>query len=79
MVVHRHQLRGTLARICRILTHRRPGREVAISEPLDGKVARAAPASTITLSGNGLDTAAVEEEEALTGRIGNGATPNPPV
>ena len=24
MVVHRHQLRGTLARICQLLTHRRP-------------------------------------------------------
>ena len=77
MVVHRHELRGTLARLCRILTHRRPGRDVALSEPVDGKTARA-PASTITLSGNGLDTAAIEEEEALTGGVGNGANPNPP-
>jgi acetyl-CoA carboxylase carboxyl transferase subunit beta len=77
MVVHRHELRGTLARLCRILTHRRPGRDVALSEPVDGKAARA-PASTITLSGNGLDTAAIEEEEALTGGVGNGANPNPP-
>jgi acetyl-CoA carboxylase carboxyl transferase subunit beta len=78
MVVHRHQLRPTLARVCRLLTHQRPGREVALSEPLDGQAARAAPASTITLSGNGLDTAAVEDEEALTGGAGNGANPNPP-
>ncbi|HSD93601.1 MAG TPA: acetyl-CoA carboxylase, carboxyltransferase subunit beta [Methyloceanibacter sp.] len=78
MVVHRHQLRPTLARVCRLLTHQRPGREVALSEPLDGQAAHAAPASTITLSGNGLDTAAVEEEEALTGGAGNGANPNPP-
>ena len=77
MVVHRHELRGTLARLCRILTHRRPGRDVALSEPVDGKAARS-PASTITLSGNGLDTAAIEEEEALTGGVGNGANPNPP-
>jgi acetyl-CoA carboxylase carboxyl transferase subunit beta len=78
MVVHRHQLRRTLARICRLLTQKRPGREMALSEPLDGKVARTAPPSTIALSGNGLDTAAVDEEEALTGGVGNGANPNPP-
>ena len=79
MVVHRHNLRATLARICHLLTHRRPGRDVALSEPLDGKVGRQAPASTIALSGNGLDTSVVEEEgEPLTGGIGNGANPNPP-
>jgi acetyl-CoA carboxylase carboxyl transferase subunit beta len=78
MVVHRHQLRPTLARICHLLTHRRPGREVVLSEALDGKTAHSAPASTITLSGNGLDTAAVEEEEALRGGTSNGANPNPP-
>ena len=78
MVVHRHQLRGTLARICHILTHRRPGRDVVLSEPVDGKLARPAPTSTITLSENGLDTAAIEEEEALTAGVGNGTNPNPP-
>ena len=78
MVVHRHQLRATLARVCRLLTHQRPGREVALSEPLDGQVAHAAPSSSITLSGNGLDTAAIEEEEALRAGGGNGANPNPP-
>jgi acetyl-CoA carboxylase carboxyl transferase subunit beta len=77
IVVHRHQLRATLARVCRLLTHRRPSREVAVSEPLDGQAAHAVPASTITLSGNGLDTAALEEE-AMTGGAGNGANPNPP-
>jgi hypothetical protein len=72
-------LRGTLVRICQLLTNRRPGREVALSEPLDGKLARQAPPSTITLSGNGLDTSVTEDEgEALTGGAGNGANPNPP-
>jgi hypothetical protein len=73
-------LRGTLARICQLLTHRRPGREVALSEPVDGKLARQAPPSTIALSGNGLDKAALTEEEGedLTGGAGNGANPNPP-
>jgi acetyl-CoA carboxylase carboxyl transferase subunit beta len=78
IVVHRHHLRSTLARICQLLTHRRPGREVALSDQLDGKAARSAPASTITLSGNGLDAAAVEEDEALRGGVSNGANPNPP-
>ena len=32
MVVHRHNLRATLARICHLLTRRRPGRDVAVSE-----------------------------------------------
>ena len=78
MVVHRHALRATLARICHLLTHRRPGREVALSEPLDGTVTHAAPASTIALSGNGLDTAVIDEEEALRGGVGNGANTSPP-
>ena len=78
MVVHRHALRGTLARICQLLTHRRLGRDVALSEPLDGKVARAAPSSTIALSGNGLDTAIADDDETSTGGAGIGANPNPP-
>jgi acetyl-CoA carboxylase carboxyl transferase subunit beta len=77
IVVHRHELRALLARVCRILTHREKGREVALSAPLDGQAVHAAPASTIALSGNGLDTASVEEEEALTGGAGNGASANP--
>ena len=79
MVVHRHNLRATLARICHLLTRRRPGRDVAVSEVKDGKLARMAPPSTITLSGNGLDTAALnEDDEDLTDGAGNGANPNPP-
>jgi acetyl-CoA carboxylase carboxyl transferase subunit beta len=78
MVVHRHALRGTLARICHLLTHRQPGREVALSEPIDGKLARQAPPSNITLDGNGLDTAMLDDDEGLTGGAGNGANPNPP-
>jgi acetyl-CoA carboxylase carboxyl transferase subunit beta len=77
-VVHRHALRATLARICHLLTHRRPEREVVLSEPLDGKFAHAAPASTIALSGNELDTAAIDEEEALRGGVGDGASTSPP-
>ena len=74
MVVHRHALRGTLARICHLLTRR----DVALSEAKDGKLARAAPPSTIALSGNGLDTAPTEESEDLTSGAGNGANPELP-
>ena len=71
---HRHALRGTLARICQLLTRR----DVALSEVKDGKLARAAPASTIALSGNGLDTSPAEESEDLTSGAGNGANPDLP-
>jgi acetyl-CoA carboxylase carboxyl transferase subunit beta len=80
MVVHRHNLRATLTRICQLLTRRRPGRDVSVSQAKDGKLARVAAPSTISLSGNGLDKAAldVEEVEDLTSGAGNGANPNPP-
>ena len=80
MVVHRHNLRATLTRICQLLTRRRPGRDVSVSQAKDGNLARVAPPSTISLSGNGLDKAAldVEDVEDLTSGAGNGANPNPP-
>jgi acetyl-CoA carboxylase carboxyl transferase subunit beta len=81
MVVHRHELRGTLARVCNLLTHRRPGTEIAVAEEIDGKVAVIAPPNAIHLSGNGLDKAFDDddEDEALTGGAGNGANPTPPL
>jgi acetyl-CoA carboxylase carboxyl transferase subunit beta len=79
MVVHRHALRATLARVCHLLTHRRPGTEVALAEQVDGKVALNGPKSAITLDGKGLDTMlGDDDDEALTGSAGNGANPNPP-
>lgn len=77
MVVHRHALRATLARVCHLLTHRRPGMEVALADQVDGKMALNGPKSAITLDGKGLDTY-VDDDEALTGNAGNGANPNPP-
>jgi acetyl-CoA carboxylase carboxyl transferase subunit beta len=81
MVVHRHELRGTLARVCNLLTHRRPGTGIAVAEEIDGKVAVKAPPNAIHLSGNGLDKAFDDddEDEALTGGAGNGANPTPPL
>ena len=79
MVVHRHELRGTIARVCSLLTHRRPGTEISVVEEIDGKVAAKAPPNAIHLSGNGLDKAFDDddEDEALTGGAGNGANPTP--
>jgi acetyl-CoA carboxylase carboxyl transferase subunit beta len=78
MVVHRHELRGTLARICHLLAHRRPGHDIALSEAKDGKLTRTAPPSTITLSGNGLDSTHIEDEEDSPDAAGNGVNLNPP-
>jgi acetyl-CoA carboxylase carboxyl transferase subunit beta len=78
MVVHRHALRETLARICHLLTHRQLGRDAVLSEEKDGHVTSAAPASTIAHSGNGLDTTYTEDDEDLTSSAGNGANPNLP-
>ncbi len=82
MVVHRHALRGTLARICQLLTHRKPGTEIAVAGKIDGKMTAKAPPSTIHLNANGLDAAAghddEDDDEALTGSAGNGANPSPP-
>ncbi|MGH6867158.1 MAG: acetyl-CoA carboxylase, carboxyltransferase subunit beta [Methyloceanibacter sp.] len=83
MVVHRHKLRAALARICQLLTHRKPGRAVALPGDFDGREVQWAPVSTITLTGNGLDhnppeTEFAEDEEVLTADTGNGANPNPP-
>jgi len=78
MVVHRHALRETLARICHLLTHRQLDRDAALSEAKDGQLARAAPPSTIARSGNGLDTARTEDGEDVTSGAGNGANPNLP-
>jgi acetyl-CoA carboxylase carboxyl transferase subunit beta len=81
MVVHRQALRGTLARLCNLLTRRRSGRDIAVSDKIDGKVALKAPASTIALSGNGLDRVVGddhEDDEDLTGDAGIGPNPNQP-
>jgi acetyl-CoA carboxylase carboxyl transferase subunit beta len=78
MVVHRHELRDTLARICGLLSHRPAHRDVAVAErsehptiALDGK----------GLGGNGLDheqlAADAEDDEALTDSGRNGANPSP--
>jgi acetyl-CoA carboxylase carboxyl transferase subunit beta len=80
MVVHRHALRGTLARICNLLTRRRPGRDIAVSDKIDGKVALKAPPSSISLSGNGLDRVGNDhdDDEDLAGDAAISPNPNQP-
>ncbi len=79
MVVHRHELRGTLARLCNLLTHPRLLDEVEDAQlvetsasPHDGAVKRPE---------NGLAVDHAEEpadEEGLTSPSGNGANQHPP-
>ena len=62
MVVHRHSLRDTIARICRLLTHRQPGRDLAVP-PHDGMNAHHAPSSTIALlDGKGAQAESEKDE-----------------
>jgi len=84
MVVHRHELRGTLARLCNLLTHRQPGRDIAITVHGEDEVHQTA-ADGNSHKGNGLavEPAAHEDgdedhDEALTSAPGNGANRTPP-
>jgi len=79
MVVHRHALRGTLARICNLLIRRRPG-DIAVSDKIDGKIALKAPPSSISLSGNGLYRVGNDhdDDEDLTGDAAISPNPNQP-
>jgi acetyl-CoA carboxylase carboxyl transferase subunit beta len=84
MVVHRHQLRSTLARICHLLTHPRPEQEIVVSEHVESEPHPRV--MTDGKGGNGLDVeelAAADPDEdndnqGLTGDARNGANPNPP-
>jgi acetyl-CoA carboxylase carboxyl transferase subunit beta len=82
MVVHRHQLRDTLGRICRLLTHTRPGRDIAIPEHLDGMNSHPAPATTLArLGGNGeiVDIEIEEDDDDhMNEPFGTPAEPRPP-
>jgi hypothetical protein len=79
MVVHRHALRDTLARICRLLTRPQPGREVALPARLDGVNSHQAPNSMIArVEGEIVDIEIEEGDDALSSAAGNGADPRLP-
>jgi acetyl-CoA carboxylase carboxyl transferase subunit beta len=80
MVVHRHELRSTLARICQLLTHRRTGREVALpEEEVDGVKVNLASLTPVMGNGQLVEAETVEnDDESLTDRPADGANPNPP-
>jgi len=81
MVVHRHALRDTLGRICRLLTHPQPGRDIALPDHLDGVNSRTAPASTIArIGGNGeiVDVDVEEDDDHLSEPFGTPADLYPP-
>ncbi|XSG83072.1 MAG: acetyl-CoA carboxylase, carboxyltransferase subunit beta [Methyloligella sp. ZOD6] len=79
MVVHRHQLRDTLSRICHLLMERESGRqvaipEVAVPEEMNGVEAKDMPASSITVE-DGEAMVAEDVERPVTASKGNGAHP----
>ena len=80
MVVHRHALRGTLARICHLLTHRRPERDIVIPEDVEVRAPLQAPSPT-PQPGNGKYIEAeildVEEDNEFTDGIRRTLVPNP--
>jgi acetyl-CoA carboxylase carboxyl transferase subunit beta len=79
MVVHRHALRDTLGRLCRLLTHPQPGREVALPGHLDGVNSHQAPNSMIArVEGEIVDIEIEEGDDALSSAAGNGADPRLP-
>jgi len=79
MVVHRHALRDTLARICRLLTHRQPGLDLAFPDQIDGINVHGAPASTIaSLDGDIIDLEIEESGDEMGKVLGNGLDPHPP-
>lgn len=81
MVVHRHELRGTLARLCNLLTHPRLADEVEGEATAQDTKGAAPKSGSANRSGNGLATDHAEEghdEEDLTSPSGNGANQLPP-
>ncbi|MFW2392749.1 MAG: acetyl-CoA carboxylase, carboxyltransferase subunit beta [Methyloceanibacter sp.] len=89
MVVHRHELRGTLARICSLLTHRRLGHDIEIAPVAEVAADGAQPALPAPEDkprpGNGLAAdhegegeGEQNDDEALTKAPGNGANQLPP-
>jgi acetyl-CoA carboxylase carboxyl transferase subunit beta len=80
MVVHRHALRGTLARLCRLIMHPQAGRDIVLPGDLDGVKAHSAPSSTIARnSGNGqiVDIEIEETDADRTSDLGDGIRPRP--
>jgi acetyl-CoA carboxylase carboxyl transferase subunit beta len=71
MVVHRHALRDTLSRICRLLTQRQPGRDLALPDRMDGFNSHPRPLAARALIDGG--TIDAEAGGDLTDSAGNGA------
>jgi len=81
MVVHRHELRGTLTRLCHLLTHRRPARDIGLAEEMDGVAHHAGNSgnSGIALDGKGPEALTDQRShDTLTDGARDGANPYPP-
>jgi acetyl-CoA carboxylase carboxyl transferase subunit beta len=87
MVVHRHELRATLARLCHLLTHRRLQRGIGLAEQVEVVAHHAGNSGNSLNSGNsgahlngkGPDMVADEgEHDALTEGAHGGVNPHLP-
>lgn len=87
MVVHRHELRATLARLCHLLTHRHASHHAGLAEEMDGVAHHAGNSGNSSNSGNsgnhldGKGPRALtdqREHDGLTGSVREGANPPPP-
>jgi acetyl-CoA carboxylase carboxyl transferase subunit beta len=80
MVVHRHGLRGTLARLCRLIMHPQPGRDIFVPSELDGMNSHPAPGSALArLGGNGqiVEVEVEEADEEAPLNLGDGTPQRP--
>jgi acetyl-CoA carboxylase carboxyl transferase subunit beta len=80
MVVHRHALRGTLGRLCRLIMHPQPGRDIVLPSEHDGMNSHPAPGSALArLGGNGqiVDVEIEETDDGETLNLGDGMPPRP--
>ena len=64
MVVHRHELRGTLGRLCSLIMRPQAGRGIVVPDRIDGMNSHAAAASTMTRHGGNGEIVDIEVDEA---------------
>jgi acetyl-CoA carboxylase carboxyl transferase subunit beta len=80
MVVHRHAMRGTLARLCRLIMHPRAGRDIVLPTEQDAVNSHPAPGTALARhGGNGqiIDIEIEDAEEDAPRSPGSGIVPRP--
>ena len=81
MVIHRHALRGTLARLCSLIMRPKAGRGIVVADRHDGMNSHPVPISAMTRhGGNGeiVDIEVDEADDATNHGAGDGTDQRPP-